>query len=147
MDLTNAKITAPVAPKFGGRPVDLQVVDIAAEHRESVILWLAGRGLKEVLEDAGAGDAAGFAKKLDSIKRGETPATRARRDPVEVEAEKIARGKITAKAKAAGRKLTSIENMDELVAQVLAKYPDIRETARRNVTARASVATDIDIEL
>lgn len=142
-----AKIVANVAPKFGGARFELDVLDIRAEHREAIVLWLAGRGLKEVLEDAGAGDAAGFDKKLDSIKRGETPASRTRRDPVEVEMANLAMADVRAAIKKAGLKVPA-ERVKELAQERLEKNAaELRTRAEPIVAARRAAVVDIDLTI
>lgn len=68
-------------------------------------------------------------------------------DPVEREANSIARSLIRAAAQAKGIKVSSIkkDRMDALVAEAIRSKPDIMEEAKRRVKAAAEVNFDLSI--
>jgi len=68
---------------------------------------------------------------------------RASRDPVEVEATKIARAAITAKLKEAGRKVSDVDK-DALAAKIaeVAANPKVMKAAKKAVVDRAALASD-----
>lgn len=70
--------------------------------------------------------------------------TRTPTDPVEREAMRIGRERVKAALNKKGIKIDSVskEKMSELIQQVLSKYPDIKEEAKRRVDATASIALD-----
>lgn len=77
------------------------------------------------------------------VRRASSP--RVPKDPVEAEARKIALEKVKTALKAKGFALQSIdrERLDKLTDDVLAKYPDIREMAKRRVEELSSIADAI----
>lgn len=87
-----------------------------------------------------------FAKYADEYEFGVRTAggTRTPSDPVEREAQRIARDKVKAALNAKSIKLDSVpkEKMAEYIKQVLEKYPAIREEAKRRVDTAASVAVE-----
>lgn len=74
------------------------------------------------------------------VRRASSP--RVPKDPVEAEARKIALEKVKAAIKAKGFALASIdrERLEKLTDDALAKYPEIREMAKRRVEEMSSIA-------
>lgn len=65
-------------------------------------------------------------------------------DPVEREAQKIAKQTITAALTQKGHKVKDLKEgqLDELVSQLLSKRPEIREEARRRISASQAIAAE-----
>lgn len=62
------------------------------------------------------------------------------RDPVEREALLIAISKVQASAKKQGKKIENKEELESLAQEVLAKYPQVREMAKKVVAMREEAA-------
>jgi hypothetical protein len=78
------------------------------------------------------------------VRRGGGGATPSK-DPVEKEAENLAKAKVKEALKAKGHKISDVSNekIAELTRNALDKYPEFREQAKQIVEARQSVGSEI----
>jgi hypothetical protein len=122
-----------------------------AEWPEVSLAKVFAYGLQQLLNDAAApaktpAEVEGFVtKRIDNLANGVLRAATIRvGDPVEREANRIAREMVLAAFKKAGKSPKG-QDVAGLTAKLLAKNPGIRETAKANVAAVTEMEIEVEV--